>query len=558
MKRMLTWVLVMVLCAMPLSGLAAETMEGKLYTLSIGNVSFALNGAPEQTIGATLNLKGGMDEDGRFLFGADAQGGETAIGRFTLSGDGENLLAYLDGMSSAYGVTVEQLKHLMAESVQPGASELSDNFDMEALQGMIEGYVGMLMDLGDPENLQQMENEELQRKLMALYGIDPEAEPASEQVTVLGETMTLLRYDMRIDKENVDALYDVMSEVDENVDKFWSNYKKFCATAMGVDPDTFSLSAAMTEMGMDMSFEMAVWGDEAGEWARVDMKINMTVTEDGRTETIVMPYVIEAHAKDDAIKMAITMDMAEIDAQMKMTMDAAEEAGVVTMKMNMDMAVEDETVSMGMDFTKDTSDESAKKLSGAVTVDADGEQVKITVDGAYQLAEDGAETLNGSLTVMDNGQETAALALNYAGAISKGEGVYQRGGRLTFSADAMGDSLKLGADVNYKHEPLTDEAFAAIEALPQIDYSRIVNDEQAQEQAMVELQTVMINALGAMMQTPGVAELIAQSMAAVNSAAGSYDSYGYDDYGYGYDDGEDEQMWQPATPSQPDQAPVAA
>ena len=535
MKKLLTWVLALVLCAMPLSGLAEETMQGRLYTLSIGNVSFALNGAPAQTIGATLNLKGGMKEDGRFLFGVDAQGGDAVIGRFTLTGDEENLLAYLDGMSSAYGITVEQMQQIMAESGQGSASEMPDNFDMEALKGMIEGYVGLLMDVSDPEKLAQMQSEELQDQIMTLYGVDPKAEPASEQVTVLGESLTLSRYDMSMNIKDVDALYEVLGAANENMNKFWTNYKKFAATAMGMEADSFSLSALMAEAGMDMTMDMTLWADEADEWAKIDMKINMTVTDGGETRTVVMPYLIEVHEKDELMKMSMTMDMSEIDAGMRMNMDAVEEGGVVTLKMDMDMEVEGETMSMAMDFAKDKSREDEQKLSGTMAMNADGEQVNIAVDGTYQLAEDGAEEMSGNLTVEANGEKVAILALNYAGAIAKGEGLYQRGGRLTFSANAMGETLEIGADLNYKHEPLTDEAFAAIEALPQIGFSQVMEDEQAQQQAMVELQTAMITAMGAVMQTPGVAELVAQTMTAMESAAQEgYEDYGYGDYGYGY------------------------
>lgn len=569
MKRLLTWVLVLVMCAMPLSGLGEQTLTGRLYTLSVGNVSFSLNGSAEQTIGATLNVRGGAAEDGRFLLGVDALGGDATIGQLTLTGNEEDMTAYLNGMSSAYGVTAEDIQRVMAQSAQSAGVDVPQtpsNMDMDALQGMIEGYVGMLMDLSDPEKVAQMNSEEVARQVMAAYGVDMEAEAAMEEITLFGEQVTLPRYDTVVTVENMDQLVEVMRQVTPNYAKFFDNYMKFVATAVGYEmSEPASFAQFFQALGMDMTMDMTIWGEMEGELARTDAVMHMSVTEDGRTFTQDMPVTVEVMENDGAAKMTMTMENA--DVSMKMDMDATEENGVSTMQMNMDMTVEDETVTMAMDFTADTSAPNACKVNGALTVgpqdqqvrmaldltsekaedgaehtagtltiDAAGEQqVVLGLDNDYRLAEDGTEAMDLTLTATAGGAQMGAINLNYAGEITKGDGHYARGGRLNLSGQAMDQSFTLGMDLNYRHEPLTEEMLGQLDALTRVDLMQAVDDKEAMQQAELELETVMMTALGGLMQTPGVAEIIAQMMVAQQNAASDYGDYGYDDYGYGYD-----------------------
>ena len=54
MKKLFAWLVVFALCLTPLGAWAEQVGMDRLYTLSIGNFSFALNGQEEQNIPITL------------------------------------------------------------------------------------------------------------------------------------------------------------------------------------------------------------------------------------------------------------------------------------------------------------------------------------------------------------------------------------------------------------------------------------------------------------------------------------------------------------------------
>lgn len=179
------------------------------------------------------------------------------------------------------------------------------------------------------------------------------------------------------------------------------------------------------------------------------------------------------------------------------------------MDMKMDMDVDGEQASVALTGSSAADEDGAQRFQGQMSAQSDGVEVALSTDGFYRLGEDGGEDMEFNLTLGQDGQQVVALNAAYTGQMSKGDGVYERGGRATLDVDAAsGESVSLGMDLNYRHEPLTQEMLEALDGLPTVSVIQLLTDQQAQMTAMVDLQTAMYSALGGIMQIPGMLEMM--------------------------------------------------
>ena len=87
---------------------------------------------------------------------------------------------------------------------------------------------------------------------------------------------------------------------------------------------------------------------------------------------------------------------------------------------------------------------------------------------------------------------------------------------------------------------MTGSEFAAIDDLPAVSFEQL--DEEAMAKLTEEIQVVGINALGVLMQTPGVAEIISMMMSGMAQTDGIDGDYTEDFEGF--EDFEDFEDWE--------------
>lgn len=590
MKKLFAWLVVFALCLTPLGAWAEQVGMDRLYTLSIGNFSFALNGQEEQNIPITLAAQAGAAQDGSFVLTLGASGEEVSIGKLTLVGKDQKLAAYLDGTSNAYAITREEGAQLVDEvynMVQlngeamglPEVQQQQAVAMLSTLAALLSGEdldavlasLGLSPDLMETMrqlyevnqmSLEEMEalNQRISEKALPLIGVDLEAPTYEEEGEILGETMPLKGYAFSLDGQDLGKIYELLGEEIPGYGQamdLWLSLMSTSLTASGYPLETSGDKLTFGDLFQSLGIKMegVIWMDEDQCHAKVDMVMEETVPAGQESYTIAFPLLMEVYEKaEDGARSAksrvymdlsqtltvegqeqsidgfveMTMDMnqgpdgAGMDMQMdmdmrmdaegefvEMTMDMAQGPDGASMDMKMDMDVDGEQASVALTGSSAADEDGAQRFQGQMSAQSGGAEVALSTDGFYRLGEDGGEDMEFNLTLGQDGQQVVALNAAYTGQMSKGDGVYERGGRATLDVDAAsGESVSLGMDLNYRHEPLTQEMLEALDGLPTVSVIQLLTDQQAQMTAMVDLQTAMYSALGGIMQIPGMLEMM--------------------------------------------------
>lgn len=558
MKKLFAWLVVFALCLTPLGAWAEQVEMDRLYTLSIGNFSFALNGQEEQNIPITLAAQAGAAQDGSFVLTLGASGEEVSIGKLTLVGKDQKLAAYLDGTSNAYAITREEGAQLVDEvynMVQlngeamglPEVQQQQAAAMLSTLAALLSGEdldavlasLGLSPDLMETMrqlyevnqmSLEEMEalNQRISEKALPLIGVDLEAPTYEEEGEILGETMPLKGYAFSLDGQDLGKIYELLGEEIPGYGQamdLWLSLMSTSLTASGypleASGDKLTFGDLFQSMGIKM--EGVIWMDEDQCHAKVDMVMEETVPMGQESYTIAFPLLMEVYEKAEdgeySAKSRMYMDLSQtltvegeeqsLTGFVDVTMDMAQGPDGASMDMKMDMDVDGEQASVALTGSSAADEDGAQRFQGQMSAQSGGVEVALSTDGFYRLGEDGGEDMEFNLTLGQDGQQVVALNAAYTGQMSKGDGVYERGGRATLDVDAAsGESVSLGVDLNYRHEPLTQEMLEALDGLPTVSVIQLLTDQQAQMTAMVDLQTAMYSALGGIMQIPGMLEMM--------------------------------------------------
>ena len=558
MKKLFAWLVVFALCLTPLGAWAEQVGMDRLYTLSIGNFSFALNGQEEQNIPITLAAQAGAAQDGSFVLTLGASGEEVSIGKLTLVGKDQKLAAYLDGTSNAYAITREEGAQLVDEvynMVQlngeamglPGVQQQQAAAMLSTLAALLSGEdldavlasLGLSPDLMETMrqlyevnqmSLEEMEalNQRISEKALPLIGVDLEAPTYEEEGEILGETMPLKGYAFSLDGQDLGKIYELLGEEIPGYGQamdLWLSLMSTSLTASGYPLETSGDKLTFGDLFQSLGIKMegVIWMDEDQCHAKVDMVMEETVPAGQESYTIAFPLLMEVYEKAEdgarSAKSRVYMDLSQtltvegqeqsIDGFVEMTMDMNQGPDGAGMDMQMDMDVDGEQASVALTGSSAADEDGAQRFQGQMSAQSGGVEVALSTDGFYRLGEDGGEDMEFNLTLGQDGQQVVALNAAYTGQMSKGDGVYERGGRATLDVDAAsGESVSLGMDLNYRHEPLTQEMLEALDGLPTVSVIQLLTDQQAQMTAMVDLQTAMYSALGGIMQIPGMLEMM--------------------------------------------------
>lgn len=558
MKKLFAWLVVFALCLTPLGAWAEQVEMDRLYTLSIGNFSFALNGQEEQNIPITLAAQAGAAQDGSFVLTLGASGEEVSIGKLTLVGKDQKLAAYLDGTSNAYAITREEGAQLVDEvynMVQlngeamglPEVQQQQAAAMLSTLAALLSGEdldavlasLGLSPDLMETMrqlyevnqmSLEEMEalNQRISEKALPLIGVDLEAPTYEEEGEILGETMPLKGYAFSLDGQDLGKIYELLGEEIPGYGQamdLWLSLMSTSLTASGYPLETSGDKLTFGDLFQSMGIKMegVIWMDEDQCHAKVDMVMEETVPMGQESYTIAFPILMEVYEKvegeERSAKSRMYMDLSQtltvegeeqsLTGFVDVTMDMAQGPDGASMDMKMDMDVDGEQASVALTGSSAADEDGAQRFQGQMSAQSGGVEVALSTDGFYRLGEDGGEDMEFNLTLGQDGQQVVALNAAYTGQMSKGDGVYERGGRATLDVDAAsGESVSLGVDLNYRHEPLTQEMLEALDGLPTVSVIQLFTDQQAQMTAMVDLQTAMYSALGGIMQIPGMLEMM--------------------------------------------------
>lgn len=558
MKKLFAWLVVFALCLTPLGAWAEQVEMDRLYTLSIGNFSFALNGQEEQNIPITLAAQAGAAQDGSFVLTLGASGEEVSIGKLTLVGKDQKLAAYLDGTSNAYAITREEGAQLVDEvynMVQlngeamglPEVQQQQAAAMLSTLAALLSGEdldavlasLGLSPDLMETMrqlyevnqmSLEEMEalNQRISEKALPLIGVDLEAPTYEEEGEILGETMPLKGYAFSLDGQDLGKIYELLGEEIPGYGQamdLWLSLMSTSLTASGYPLETSGDKLTFGDLFQSMGIKMegVIWMDEDQCHAKVDMVMEETVPMGQESYTIAFPILMEVYEKvegeERSAKSRMYMDLSQtltvegeeqsLTGFVDVTMDMAQGPDGASMDMKMDMDVDGEQASVALTGSSAADEDGAQRFQGQMSAQSGGVEVALSTDGFYRLGEDGGEDMEFNLTLGQDGQQVVALNAAYTGQMSKGDGVYERGGRATLDVDAAsGESVSLGVDLNYRHEPLTQEMLEALDGLPTVSVIQLLTDQQAQMTAMIDLQTAMYSALGGIMQIPGMLEMM--------------------------------------------------
>ena len=558
MKKLFAWLVVFALCLTPLGAWAEQVEMDRLYTLSIGNFSFALNGQEEQNIPITLAAQAGAAQDGSFVLTLGASGEEVSIGKLTLVGKDQKLAAYLDGTSNAYAITREEGAQLVDEvynMVQlngeamglPEVQQQQAAAMLSTLAALLSGEdldavlasLGLSPDLMETMrqlyevnqmSLEEMEalNQRISEKALPLIGVDLEAPTYEEEGEILGETMPLKGYAFSLDGQDLGKIYELLGEEIPGygqVMDLWLGLMSTSLTASGYPLETSGDKLTFGDLFQSLGIKMegVIWMDEDQCHAKVDMVMEETVPMGQESYTIAFPILMEVYEKvegeERSAKSRMYMDLSQtltvegeeqsLTGFVDVTMDMAQGPDGASMDMKMDMDVDGEQASVALTGSSAADEDGAQRFQGQMSAQSGGVEVALSTDGFYRLGEDGGEDMEFNLTLGQDGQQVVALNAAYTGQMSKGDGVYERGGRATLDVDAAsGESVSLGVDLNYRHEPLTQEMLEALDGLPTVSVIQLFTDQQAQMTAMIDLQTAMYSALGGIMQIPGMLEMM--------------------------------------------------
>ena len=559
MKKLLTWLMVFALCLASLSALAEETPEDRLYTLSAGNLSFSLGDEEPQNVPLTLILMGGAAQDGSFAAGIGVHSDTGALGELTLLGKDRALTAYLGGTANAYTVTCDEAAQLSdelyntvmlngeamgmdAQQQQQTAAALQMLTALLTSEDLTATLESMGISLDMMESLEQMWQMEemdpetearLEQELLPLIGVDMETPTYEEEGEILGMTMPLKGYAFSMDGEDILAIYDALAEA---VPAYGQMMEIMEGAMNGVtvvtdEADAQPMTMAQMMESLDMVIEGVVWMDETEQYTKVDMQLTETVEEDGQSISVTIPYLMEAAetTEGDAARyqMRVAMDMSQLmvtgveaeelegldeslDGLVEMNLDVTETPQETNLDLQYNLDFAEMTATMTLTGGTQIAEDGTQNFQGQLNAAGNGTEMTMNTSGAYRLGEDGEETLTFAFDAAQDGQQMLELGLDYNGQIVKGEGSYDRGGRVEVDASIAGQpAASLGMDLYYGHQPLTEEMFASLDELPTISLTQLLTDPEAQTAGMTDLQTAMFTALGGVMQIPGVAEMIA-------------------------------------------------
>ena len=465
MKKLASRILALVVVLSMLLVPTAFAAERNAATLSVGNFEIAIG---EETISlpVTLSVGGGVDIEGvrGYLTAGLSTETATALSALAAFENGE-IKAYLSGMNYGFTVTLEQIVALI-----------------EAELGMtIEEAIMQAMASADPAMMNQITG--MTESAAALEAIDiaPEAlmEALGVTLTEQGETtvslfateVTATAIDFAQEPQTVGEIFDALSALDSTLADYINEYSA-------------AMNESLAASGEEITFEEAL--------AMVTTSINGTIYE--ADSGLLAEMVLTASVEEETIDIPLTL------------VSLTDDMGNYFL-ISSQIDIDGESLFFEF-YVDDYLAEGVAQSSIIVNVrigdtDAAASDVELYL---YCGREDSAEStvVSVDLAAASYG-ETSAAGFKYTGyPVVSTEEADSYDGQIYVYAESGSEGFFASVDTN-----LTLTNVPADELLP---LAQSVNpleiDEAKMEEISADVQTVLFQALGTLMQDPDLAELV--------------------------------------------------
>lgn len=501
-KRILVFALALMVMAMPV-GLA----EAGYAALTLSNIHLDMTGMDEPLdIDAALTIGVGGQDDGTGRLDVKLVGGGQTAFSGSAGFDAEKVQAIVEGSSYYFDIPMAALEAMMAGATEVGGAPAT--MDMAKIKAMAENYAKFLEKYKNPED-------SIKFAAPVLAAMNLEAK-GKEQVELFGEKMELNRFDASLDGAGIGKMYDAIFAADPDLKAFFVDYMAMIKEQSGedfpIDPNDLSGSIAkgLEEAGVDMKIDFTFWMDTAdltsNDAKAVKEAINVTVTNlkpesdddtesDDDVKTVVIPMTVSVLESDKGTRVAMDMAIAPTEESMAMAFDATFEAP----------AADGGTESFGAFVMKFD----AKEDSG---------DVDVTLDFSASTGADNIPHFTASLKGTGEGQ-AFDLSVGYVGATATET---EQSGTVTvdFNIPEAGKG-NLAFDVKIASSEFKPLGPADFDGKTMVNpVSQTPEDLKLMEEAGVELNGVMMQAMGVLMQTPGLSNIMGSMMSAGTDTAG--------------------------------------
>ncbi len=464
--------------------------ERKVHTVTINNIQIQLNDEQATKLGLEVSLSGGGDEDRSYVNFA-ASGNNNSIVDSAFSYENERITLALDGMTSNYTVSKDELEKLMEQSMD-GMSAQEMPFDPEDLQELIESYI---------EALEQ--TKELGKKPMtadeakAFYEEAGFVIGAEETVAVNGIEMTLLRYDLDMDTQGMDKLVSASLSRLPAMKEFMAEYVEFVeeiaeksGEKIELDPDHL-FSGLYSELGSELRVKATVWTDEKGE--NIRMELEETITE----------AAPEEGTEPVSVTVPMTMQVNTDDAGQHMTMDMTMNQQGVEMTMNCKV--------------NDAMPQEGAKGDFAFNMVVMGEQIDMNGEFNYDAIGKGEVSFQMDFPMGENSVSRTLVMVSSTGGDVNTNSLRFTTMQLDEGAGAENATNKfsLGFDVTVTEGTMPEGALID-NGKETVELMKMTKEQQ--DKALEELMTKGIMAYGQLMATDGVAQLVSDMVMAFKDA----------------------------------------
>lgn len=495
-KRILVFALALLVTAMP-AGLA----EAGYAALTLSNIHLDMTGMPEPLdIDAALTVGVGGQDDGTGRLDVELVGGGQTAFTGSAGFDAEKIQAIVGGSSYYFDMPMEALEGMAGATA---GAEAPSSLDIEKIKNMSENYMKFLEKYKNPEDAVKF-------AAPVLAAMNAEAK-GKEQVELFGEQMELYRFDASLDGEGIGKMYDAIFSADPDLKAFFVDYMAMIEEQtkedLPIDPNDLSGSIAkgLEEAGIDMKLDFTFWVDtedlasEDGKAVKEDIKVtvnNLKPEGEDDVKTVVIPMTVAVLESDKGTRVAMDMNIQpEVEESLSMTFDAtfdapAENGGVESsgaFAMKFDAKEDSGDVDFTLDFNAATGADNLPHFSAALKGKGEGQVFALNV--GYEGATATETEQSGTVTIDFNIPEA-------------GKG-------------------SVSCDVKLVSSEFTPLAPADFDGKTKVNpFSQEPEDLKLMEEAGVELNGVMMQAMGVLMQTPGLSNIMGSMMSADAAVAG--------------------------------------
>lgn len=482
MKRVLPLILALLLFALPLAH-----AEGTYGQITLSNFQVGFGAVESVPVDAVLKLGAGLSEgEGLFRADMDLQGGGKSAISASMDAADEALRVKLGGSDLYFTLPYAAMDPYMESQAQ-----YPDAFKDRA------SFVAFAAKYAAQFSLQP-EVKSTQMVTAARKALAAEA-AGTEPVTLFGETVTLNRFESKLDGAALGAYLQALAEGEPSLKAPILQMIKGIAESVGLDaPEeageiAASAAAILKKTKLDIRADAIFWadtealGDDAARYAKGIARLFITDLD-------------PADGIDPKFS-GLTLELAAVDKGEGEYLSiglAMPEGGATSLDFHMDSAYR---------VPKDGGDADSATISLKVK-DAET-KTDMDIDATYSKTTDKAGVTDAKMAIKMVMLGTPVdYDIAYDGKTAAPD---RQEGEVRFNFSTMGVHGSFRCDALLEASPLVPLTDADFEGLEAVDLFNA--DEETSQRLDLAMQAVGTKAMGVIMATPGVAELISSAQA---------------------------------------------